>query len=84
MYNIDSGNLGARTALVFGAASVVLLILSYPLVPDLRGLSTTEIDWLYENKISPRRFQEYAHGKAAEEVATAAAAKVSASKAQGV
>lgn len=72
MYNIDSGNLGARTGLVFGGASLLLFVVSYPLIPDLRGLSTTEIDWLYENKISPRKFQEYANGRAAEGVAAAA------------
>ena len=75
MYNIDSGDLGARTALVFAAASLVLLLVSYPLIPDLRGLSTAEIDWLYENKISPRKFQEYTHGRAAEGVAAAAGVK---------
>jgi hypothetical protein len=73
MYNIDSGDLGARTALVFSASSLVLLLVSYPLIPDLRGLTTAEIDWLYENKIAPRKFQEYTDGRAAEGVVTTAA-----------
>lgn len=65
MYNIDSGNLGARTGFVFAAGSVLLFAASYPLVPDLRGLAIPEIDWLYQNKISPRKFQEYTDGRAA-------------------
>lgn len=71
MYNIDSGDLGARTGLVFAGASLALLLVSYPLIPDLRGLSTAEIDWLYENKISPRRFQEYTDGRVAQAIAAA-------------
>ena len=58
MYNVDSGNLGAKTGLIFAGASVVLLLASYPLVPDLRGFSTVEVDRLYESKISVRRFQK--------------------------
>ena len=55
MYNVDSGNLGAKTGFVFAGASVLLLLASYPLIPDLRGFSTVEIDWLYQNKIRCRR-----------------------------
>jgi hypothetical protein len=78
MYNIDSGNLGARTALVFAGSSLLLLLISYPLIPDLRGLTTAEIDWLYENKIAPRQFQEYTNGRAAEGIAAAANEKIAA------
>ena len=59
MYNVDSGNLGAKTGFVFAGASVLLLLASYPLIPDLRGLSTVEVDRLYESKVSPRRFQRH-------------------------
>jgi hypothetical protein len=30
----------------------------YFIVPDTRGLSFDELDYLYANKVSPRRFQE--------------------------
>ncbi|UJO19999.1 MFS transporter fmqE [Fulvia fulva] len=59
MYNVDSGNLGAKTGLVFAGASVLLLLASYPLIPDLRGLSTVEVDRLYESRVSPRGFQQH-------------------------
>lgn len=64
MYNIDSGNLGARTGFVFAAASAVLFVVSWFMVPDLRGFATDEIDWLYESKISVRTFQAYKDGRA--------------------
>ncbi|KAF3041898.1 hypothetical protein E8E12_005761 [Didymella heteroderae] len=64
MYNTDSGNLGARTGFVFMGTSVLLLIGSWFLVPDLQGFTTEEVDWLYTQKISVRHFQQYADGRA--------------------
>jgi len=66
IYNTDAGNLGARAGFVFMGSSVVLVIGSYFLVPDLQGFSTDEVDWLYENKISVLEFQKYADGRAKE------------------
>jgi hypothetical protein len=60
MYNTDSGNLGARTGFVFMGSSVLLLIGSWFLVPDLHGLTTDEADWLYMQKIPVRLFREHA------------------------
>lgn len=66
MYNADSGNLGARTGFVFMGTSVLLLIGSWSLVPDLQGFTTDEVDWLYTQKIPVRLFQQYADGRANE------------------
>ncbi|KAL4765660.1 MFS-type transporter fmqE [Aspergillus foveolatus] len=59
MYNVDSGDLGARTAFPFAGITVLLVIGAYFLVPDTTGLSTEEIDRLYEDKVSPRRFKSF-------------------------
>ncbi|KAL4978231.1 general substrate transporter [Aspergillus desertorum] len=59
MYNVDSGNLRARTAFPFARITVLLVIGAYFLVPDTTGLSTEEIDRLYEDKVSPRRFKSF-------------------------
>ncbi len=58
MYNVGagSGNLGAKTGFVYAGSSILLLLVSYFLIPETKGLTTEEIDYLYENKISPRRF----------------------------
>lgn len=66
MYNTDSGNLGARAGFVFMSSSVLLLIGSFFLVPNLKGFTTDEVDWLYPQGIPPRKFQEYADGSAKE------------------
>jgi len=62
MYNVDSGDLGARTAFPFAGITVLLVIGAYLLVPDTTGLTTEEIDRLYEDKVSVRRFGGYVPG----------------------
>jgi hypothetical protein len=62
MYNVDSGNLGARTGLVFAGVSVLLTWGAWVLVPDLEGLSTEDVDVLYQDKTPVRRFKESKRG----------------------
>lgn len=57
MYNVDSGKLGARTGFVYAGTSVFLIVIAYLYCPNTAGLSTEEIDHLYEQKVSPRLFQ---------------------------
>ncbi|KAJ5177127.1 uncharacterized protein N7482_003004 [Penicillium canariense] len=56
MYNVDSGNLGARTGFLFAGSSVLLIWGVYALVPDTTGLSTEELDNFYETKVPVRQF----------------------------
>jgi MFS family permease len=60
IYNVDAGDLGIRAGFVYGGGSLLFFIFSYFLVPDLRGFSTEEIDWIYENKIPVFKIQENA------------------------
>ncbi|KAJ5999946.1 general substrate transporter [Penicillium waksmanii] len=62
IYNTDSGNLGARTGFVFMGSSIVLLIGSYFLVPELQGFTRDEIDLLYAKGIRVREFHKYKDG----------------------
>ncbi|PSK51856.1 hypothetical protein B9Z65_3123 [Elsinoe australis] len=64
MYNVDSGNLGAKTGFVFAGASLLLFAASYFVVPNLKDFSTDEVDWLYESRISVRDFAKYNDGRA--------------------
>lgn len=66
---MDAGNLGIRAGFVYGGGSLLFLAVSFLLVPDLRGFAIEEVDWLYENKISVRKFRDYSDGKAKEGVA---------------
>jgi Sugar (and other) transporter len=57
MYNVDSGDLGARTGFVFVGTTVLLLAAGWYLVPDTTGLTAEQIDHAYEQRVSPRKFQ---------------------------
>lgn len=56
MYNVDAGDLGAKTGFVFCGGSVLLGVLAWKWVPETRGLSTEEIDCLYEHRVSAKNF----------------------------
>lgn len=58
MYNVDSGNLGARTGFIYAATSAFLLAGAWFLVPDTTGMTTEEIDHAYETRLAPRNFQK--------------------------
>ncbi|KAF8854053.1 hypothetical protein BDZ45DRAFT_706740 [Acephala macrosclerotiorum] len=60
IYNVDAGDLGIRASFVYGGGSLLFLIFSFFLVPDLRGFSTEEVDWSYENKVPVWKIQENA------------------------
>lgn len=59
MYNVDSGNLGAKTGFVFAGTTVPLLIGVFYLVPETSGLTTEDIDKFYEARVPPRRFAKH-------------------------
>jgi hypothetical protein len=59
MYNVDSGNLGARTGFVFVGTSIILIAGGWLLVPDTTGLTAEQIDHAYEQRFSPRQFQKF-------------------------
>ncbi|KAJ5688955.1 hypothetical protein N7462_003347 [Penicillium macrosclerotiorum] len=59
MYNVDSGNLGARTGFIFAGITVLLLWGVYALVPDTTGLSTEDLDNFYEAKVPARKFASH-------------------------
>lgn len=62
MYNVDSGNLGARTGFVFAAMSLLLIIGTWFIVPETSGLCTEEIDKAYADKVSVRQFAKLPRG----------------------
>jgi hypothetical protein len=57
MYNVDSGNLGARTGFIFAGISLILLIVAVWIVPETAGLSVEEIDNLYTSGVPAWKFQ---------------------------
>lgn len=59
MYNVDSGNLGARTGFVFAGMSVLLIVCAWFIVPETSGLTAEEIDKAYSEKVSVCKFQQH-------------------------
>ncbi|KAF2185845.1 general substrate transporter [Zopfia rhizophila CBS 207.26] len=57
MINPDAGNLGAKVGFVFFGLGVPLCIAFYFLIPETRGLSFDDMDYLFNKKVSCRRFQ---------------------------
>jgi hypothetical protein len=58
MYNVDSGDLGARTGFVFVGTTVLLLTAGYFMVPDTTGLTVEQIDHAYDQQLPPRQFRK--------------------------
>lgn len=58
MYNVgsDSGNLGAKTGFVYMGTSILLWAMAWIWLPETKGLSTEDLDKLYERGANPRKF----------------------------
>ena len=59
MYNVDSGNLGARTGFIYAGTTLFLGAAAWALVPNITGMTTEEIDAAYEAGIAPRTFASH-------------------------
>ena len=55
LYNSDALNLGAKTGFVLFGTAAIGVIITWFGVPEMKGLSSVEIDRLFEKKISIRR-----------------------------
>jgi hypothetical protein len=73
MYNVDSGNLGARTGFIFAGTTVILIVGAWFLVPDTAGMTTEEIDHAYAQRLPAWRIRA---GVVGFESAAVGAAKV--------
>ncbi|PVH79629.1 MFS general substrate transporter [Cadophora sp. DSE1049] len=51
IYNVDAGNLLARTGFIFAGTGLFLFVASWYLIPDTTGMDAEDIDFAYENKI---------------------------------
>lgn len=59
MYNVDSGNLGAKTGFIYAGTSLLLGFGAFWLIPDTSGMATVEVDAAYDANIPPRKFQKF-------------------------
>lgn len=63
LINPDAGNLGAKVGFVFAGLGVPLCVIFYFLIPETKGLSFDDMDYLFNNKFSCRNFQSAVKGR---------------------
>ncbi len=57
--NPDQLNWGGKVMFLFVAAEVLILLLLFFVQPETKNRTYHDIDTLYANKISPRKFDRY-------------------------
>ena len=60
MVNPDKANLKGKVGFVFGGASLIATVWSFFYVPELKGRTFDEIDYMFHNKVKPREMGHYA------------------------
>lgn len=60
IYNVDAGNLGARTGFVFAGTSLLVIAGTWYFVPDTTGMTAEEIDHAYERGFPSRHINKEA------------------------
>lgn len=59
IFNPDKGNLGGKTAFIFGAQSVICCVYFYYCHPESKGRSYEELDELFREGVPARDFGNY-------------------------
>lgn len=63
MQNPEYGNLGGKVGFVYGAISVSAVIWCYFFIPELKGKSLEEIDYMFEIKVPYRKMGRFVVAK---------------------
>ena len=63
IFNPDQGNLKAKTGFVYGGFSAAAVVISWFVIPEMKGRSFVEIDRMFEERVAAREFEGY--GRAA-------------------
>jgi len=53
----EYANLGGKVGYIYGGAAIVLAVLAFFFVPEMKGRSLEEIDVLFANRVPPRQFK---------------------------
>ncbi|VUC31109.1 unnamed protein product [Clonostachys rosea] len=52
----DKAGLGSKVGFIFGAIAILALIFTYMCVPECKGKTLEQVDWLFNNDVSLRKF----------------------------
>lgn len=72
LYNPDAANLKAKTGFVFAGTSLLACVITWLVVPEMKGRSVMEIDRLFEEGVTARGSGKWKVGVADGEVRRAA------------
>lgn len=59
VYNKDAGNLGAKTGFLFFAICTITTIITWLIVPELKGRTNSEIDQMFKLGLPTRKFKDW-------------------------
>ncbi|KAJ5585219.1 MFS general substrate transporter [Penicillium hispanicum] len=59
LYNKDAGNLGAKTGFIFCALCLVMVVLAWWTIPEMKGRTSDEIDQMFNLGLPARRFRHW-------------------------
>jgi hypothetical protein len=67
VFNPDEGNLRGKTGFTYAASCLVGLVISYYIIPEMKGRSVNEIDRMFELKLGAREFGKWGPEREGEE-----------------
>ncbi|ORY61060.1 general substrate transporter [Leucosporidium creatinivorum] len=59
MQNAEYGNLGGKVGFVYGTVSILAIVFCYIWVPELKGRSLEEVDWMFAHGVPVRKMATY-------------------------
>ncbi|KAL5114902.1 hypothetical protein ACEQ8H_007220 [Pleosporales sp. CAS-2024a] len=59
VFNPDQGNLRGKTGYTYALSCLLGVVISYFLIPEMKGRTVNEIDSMFEEKIPARRFKSW-------------------------
>lgn len=59
LVNPDKANLKGKVGFIFGGLSAIATLWSFLYVPELKGRTFDEIDYMFQNKVGPREMGSY-------------------------
>ena len=64
IFNVDAGDLGAKTGFVYAGLCLIGFVATYLYVPEMKGRTPAEIDRMFELRLPTRKFKHWSHGAA--------------------
>jgi SP family sugar:H+ symporter-like MFS transporter len=57
--DVGYGGLGSKIGFIWGSFSVIMVAYTFFMVPEYKGHSLEQLDWLFEQRVATRKFKSY-------------------------